>query len=85
MITDKFGFFPQMSISSLSNIVYLRYGSLNIGATPNFVFFPTPKFGVNLGFGNIGYSLDYQTKDHTINIGLNNNITFGLNYYWGRK
>ncbi|MDB4902280.1 MAG: hypothetical protein JWQ63_1561 [Mucilaginibacter sp.] len=85
MITDKFGFFPQMGISSLNNTTYLKYGSLNIGAIPNFVFFPAPQLGVNLGFGNIGYSLDYQTKNHTFNLGLNNNISFGLNYYWGRK
>jgi hypothetical protein len=85
MITDKFGFFPQMGITSLNNTIYLKYGTLNIGVIPNFVFFPTPKLGVNLGFGNIGYSLDYQTKNHTVNLGLNNNITFGLNYYWGQK
>ncbi|HEY4325326.1 MAG TPA: hypothetical protein VGN20_15110 [Mucilaginibacter sp.] len=85
MITDKFGFVPQFGISSLNNTTYFKYGTLNIGATPNFVFFATPKLGVNLGFGNIGYSLDYETKDHTVNIGLNNNISFGLNYYWGRK
>jgi len=85
MITDKFGFFPQMGISSLNNTTYFKYGTLNIGAMPNFVFFPAPQLGVNLGFGNIGYSLDYQTKNHNFNLGLNNNISFGLNYYWGRK
>jgi hypothetical protein len=85
MITDKFGFVPQFGISSLNNTTYFKYGTLNIGATPNFMFFATSKLAVNLGFGNIGYSLDYQTKDHTFNIGLNDNISFGLNYYWGRK
>jgi len=33
----------------------------------------------------VAYSLDYKTKDHSLNAGLNNDITFGLNYYWGRK
>ena len=85
MINDKFGFFPAFGISSLNNATYPKYGTLNIGIVPNFVFFPMSSLGVNLGFGNVGYSLDYQTKDHNINAGLNNNITFGLNYYWGRR
>jgi hypothetical protein len=85
MITEKFGFFPQFGVSTQNNSVYFGNGTLAIGATPNFVFFPTPKLGVNLGFGDVGYTLDYKTKDHTINAGLNNNITFGLNYFWGRK
>ncbi|WP_428330740.1 hypothetical protein [Mucilaginibacter sp.] len=85
MITDKFGFFPQVGISTLNNSTYFKYGTLTIGGTPNFVFFATPKLGVNLGFGNIGYNLDYKTKDHTLNAGLNDKISFGLNYYWGKK
>jgi hypothetical protein len=82
MITEKFGFFPQLGVSTLNNISKPSYGTLNIAAVPNFVFFATPKLGVNLGFGNLSYNLDYQTKNHGINAGLNNNITFGLNYFW---
>jgi hypothetical protein len=85
MLTEKFGFYPQFGISTQNNSVYFSNGSLNVGATPNFVYFPTPKIGVNLGFGDVGYSLDYKTKDHTVNANLNNNIVFGVNYYWGRK
>lgn len=85
MITDKFGFFPELGISTLNNTTYFKYGTLSIGSTPNFVFFPTPKLGVNLGFGGLAYNLDYQTKDSTFHLGLNDNISFGLNYYWGRK
>ena len=85
MITDKIGIFPQMGISSLNNSVYLKYGTFSIGASPNVVFFPTPRLGVNLGFGQIAYNLDYQTKQNTINAALNNNITFGLNYYFRKK
>jgi len=85
MITDKFGFFPQAGISTLNNSTYFSDGTLAIGATPNFVFFATPKLAVNLGFGSVGYSLDYQTKDHAVNASLNNSITFGLNYLWDGK
>jgi len=85
MISDKFGFFPEFGISTLNNTTYFKYGTFSVGATPNFVFFPTPKLGVNLGFGGVSYNLDYQTKDGTFHLGLNDNISFGLNYFWGRK
>lgn len=82
MITDKFGFFPQLGISTLNNTSKFSYGTFNIAAVPNFVFFATPQLGVNLGFGNLSYNLDYETKNHSFNAGLNNTITFGLNYLW---
>jgi hypothetical protein len=85
MISDKFGFFPEFGISTLNNTTYFKYGTFSLGATPNFVFFPTPKLGVNLGFGGAAYNLDYQTKNSTFHAGLNDNISFGLNYFWGRK
>jgi hypothetical protein len=85
MISDKFGFFPEFGISTLNNTTYFKYGTFSLGGTPNFVFFPTPKLGVNLGFGGVSYNLDYQTKDSTFHLGLNDNISFGLNYFWGRK
>ncbi len=85
MITDKFGFFPELGISTLNNTTYFKYGTFSVGSTPNFVFFPTPKLGVNLGFGGVSYNLDYQTKNSTFHLGLNDNISFGLNYFWGRK
>ncbi len=85
MITEKFGFFPQIGFTTLNNTANLNNGTFAIGASPNFVFFPTKKLGVTLGFGNIGYSLDYQTKNHTITAGLDNNLFLGLNYYWGGK
>ncbi|ASU35371.1 outer membrane beta-barrel protein [Mucilaginibacter xinganensis] len=85
MISDKFGFFPEFGISTINNTTYFKYGTFSLGGTPNFVFFPTPKLGVNLGFGGVSYNLDYQTKDSTFHLGLNDNISFGLNYFWGRK
>jgi hypothetical protein len=85
MISDKFGFFPQVGFTTLNNTSNLNVGTFAIGASPNLVFFPSKKVGVTLGFGNIGYSLDYQTKNHTVTAALNNNLYFGLNYYWGGK
>ena len=85
MVTDKVGFFPEFGLSSVNNLTYFKYGTLTLGGSPNIVFFPTPKIGVNLGFGKVAYSFDYQAKTSIFNLGLNNNIAFGLNYYWGRK
>lgn len=85
MISDKFGFFPEFGISTLNNSKYFNYGTFSLGATPNFVFFPTNKLGVNLGFGGVSYNADYHTKENTFHLGLNDAISFGLNYFWGRK
>ena len=85
MISDKFGFFPEFGVSTVNNTTYFSYGTFSLGATPNLVFFPTTKLGVNLGFGGAAYNLDYKTKDATFHLGLNDNISFGLNYFWGRK
>jgi hypothetical protein len=85
MLSDKFGFFPEFGVSTVNNTTYFSYGTFSVGATPNFVFFPTTKLGVNLGFGGLAYNLDYKTNDATFHFGLNDNISFGLNYFWGRK
>lgn len=85
MFSNRFGFFPQFGISTLNNTVHFKYGTLGIRGSPNFVFFPIPQLGVIMGLGNIGYSLDYQTKYYAFNASLNSSISFGLNYYWGKK
>jgi len=85
MISEKFGFFPEFGVSTLNNTTYFNFGTFSLGATPNFVFFPSQKLGVNLGFGGLAYNLDYHTKYSTFHAGLNDNISFGLNYFWGRK
>jgi hypothetical protein len=82
MFTDKFGFFPQFGVTTSNNLKDFNTGTLSIGGNPNFVFFPTKHLGINLGFGNLAYNMDYKTKDKNFNLGLNTNIGFGLNYYW---
>lgn len=82
MITNKVGIFPQFGIGTLNNTKHFDYGTLTVAASPNIVFFPTPNLGINLGFGKAVYNMDYQTKESTFNAGLNNNFSFGVNYYW---
>lgn len=85
MFTDKIGFFPQFGLSSQNNVKDFGNGELTLLATPNFVFFATPKLGINLGFGNVKYATDYHFNNNFVNIGFNNAISFGLNYYWSKK
>jgi len=85
MLTDKIGIFPQIGLSSENDVKHFSNGELTLAASPNIVFFVTRKLGINLGFGNITYATDYHFKSNYVNAGLNNNISFGLNYYWGKK
>ncbi|TFF36744.1 hypothetical protein [Mucilaginibacter psychrotolerans] len=85
MLSDKFGIYPQIGISSNHVLNNFLVGSLNVGGGPNVVFFPTEKLGINMGFGNFNYNYNYQTNGSKINLALNNNFSFGLNYYWGGK
>jgi len=82
MLNDKVGIFPQFGVTTANNTDNLNAGTLTIGGNPNIVFFATPRLAVNLGFGNLAYNLDYQSKTSNFNFGLNTNIGFGLNYYW---
>ena len=85
MLIDKIGIFPQFGVTTAHDVKYLKSGSLTLGGNPNIVFFATPKLAVNLGFGNLQYQHDYQTKSNSFNVGLNTNVSFGVNYYWGKK
>jgi len=82
MFTDKIGFFPQFGVTTSNDLNDFNSGTLSIGGNPNIVFFPTKHLGINLGFGNLAYNMDYKTKNKSFNLGLNTNIGFGLNYYW---
>ena len=85
MLNDKIGIFPQFGVTTSNNLDNFNEGTLSIGGNPNIVFFATKHLAVNLGFGNLGYNLDYATKTYNFNVDLNENISFGLNYYWGGK
>ena len=85
MFTDKIGLFPQLGVSTSNNIKSLSYGVFTAGGDLNLVFFATPKLGINMGFGNAAYTLAYKTNVSTFNLGLNNSLTLGLNYYFGKN
>ncbi|GGG99621.1 outer membrane beta-barrel protein [Mucilaginibacter phyllosphaerae] len=85
MINDKFGIYPQMGLSTTHNADNLNNGHLSAFAGPNVVFFPSPKVGLNMGFGNLSYQYSYLTKGSYFNASLNNNFNFGVNYYFGSK
>jgi hypothetical protein len=85
MLNDKIGIFPQFGATTAHDLKEFKSGSLSVGGNPNIVFFATPKLAINLGFGNLLYNYDYQTKTSNFNVGLNTNINFGINYYWGGK
>lgn len=84
MFNSKIGIFPQFGITTSNNLNNFNAGTLSIGGNPNIIFFATPHLAINMGFGNLAYNLDYQSKTSNFNLGLNTNIGFGLNYYWGK-
>jgi hypothetical protein len=85
MVTDRIGIFPQFGISSQNDLKNFSNGEITVLGSPNIVFFVTPKLGLNMGFGNIKYATDYHFNNSYVNIGFNNAISFGLNYYWDKK
>jgi hypothetical protein len=84
MLSDRVGIFPQFGFTTSNDVNNFNDGTLAIGGNPNIVFFATPRLAINLGFGNIEYDLNYLSKTSSFNVGLNTNIGFGLNYYWGK-
>ncbi|HEK21294.1 hypothetical protein [Mucilaginibacter sp.] len=82
MFNDKVGIFPQFGVSTSHILNDFSNGGLTIGGTPNVVFFPTPKLGVNMGFGNASYYYNYRSGNTVVNLSVSNSFNFGLNYYW---
>jgi hypothetical protein len=85
MLTDRIGIFPQFGISSQNDLKNFGNGEITVLGSPNIVFFVTPKLGLDMGFGNIKYATDYHLHNSYVNVGFNNAISFGLNYYWGKN
>jgi hypothetical protein len=85
MLSDRIGIFPQFGISTQNDVKDFGNGELTLLASPNIVFFATPKLGINMGFGNLKYATDYHFNYNYLNLSLNNAITFGVNYYYGGK
>ena len=85
MFNDKFGIYPQIGVSSSHIANNFTNGHFAAFAGPNVVFFPSPKVGLNMGFGNLSYQYNYLSHGSFINASLNNNFNFGVNYYFGGK
>jgi hypothetical protein len=85
MLTDKFGIYPQMGISTSHIANNFTDGNLSVYGGPNVVLFPTPKVGLNMGFGNASYHYNYLSHGSFFNLSLNNSFNFGINYYFGGK
>lgn len=83
MVTDKVGFYPQMGVSTSHIANDFTNGHFAAYAGPNVVFFPTPKVGLNMGYGNFSYQYNYLSHGSFFNASLNNNFNFGINYYFG--
>jgi hypothetical protein len=84
MLNDRIGIFPQFGVTTSNDLNNFNDGTLSLGGNANIVFFATPHLAINLGFGNLAYNLDYLSKTSNFNLGLNTNIGFGINYYWGK-
>jgi hypothetical protein len=85
MLTDRIGIFPQFGISTQNDIKNFNNGEITLLGSPNIVFFATSKLGINMGFGDLKYATDYHFNNSYVNIGFNNAVSFGLNYYCGGK
>lgn len=103
MLGERAGFFGQLTVSFASgkdeseDFTTRKYSSVGAGVAPGFVFFATPKIGIETTIGNLGY---YLYKNKYYNPGQNNptentsnqlvagvetsNIFLGINFYLNR-
>lgn len=97
-ITPQFAFFPQLS-GGYYGLVGDKTKSGNmtaVGISPNFAYFPTKKWAINLGFGALQYryeSLTYKATSTTAEVkntsknfdfAANSGINLGVNYFFGK-
>jgi hypothetical protein len=104
-ITDKFKFFANGNINYQFQSDKRTYqnnyptnqteesNNISINISPNFVYFVTPKLGIETSFGNIYYdysssknkSVSYDNHDNSSDYGVNLSLSsfyLGLNYYF---
>ncbi|QNF33493.1 porin family protein [Adhaeribacter swui] len=102
MLGEKIGFFGQFTLSyengksKNNDFIYQKQTSFGASLAPGFVFFATPKIGIETTIGNFGYfryinkyySQDQNpTEDKTNQLAANveaNNVFLGINFYFGR-
>ena len=80
--TDAAGVLTSSSYSTLPS-----YG-LGVGFRPLFIFFPSPKWGIEAGLGNLSVSRQRNLSDHTgvntFNLSALGTLSFGVTYYFTR-
>jgi hypothetical protein len=92
MILPQFGFSPQVQVSYLTSIGDSNAFKSNVMAadlSPNFVFFPTKKIGVHLGYGAVTYAHEkdkakdgtFSSTTNSFNLSANHGISLGVNFY----
>lgn len=103
MLGERAGFFGQLTVSfakgqlKSNDFTYQKYSSVGGGVAPGFVFFATPKIGIETTIGNLGF---YHNNNKNFSPDLNNsnenksnqfeanveasNIFLGINFYLGR-
>jgi len=103
MLDERAGFFGQFTVSYTNgkdksdDFINRKYSSLGAGIAPGFVFFATPKIGIETTIGNLGYThylnkyysrdIGSQTESSTNQFAANieaSNIFLGINFYLGR-
>lgn len=104
-MSDNFYFFGQLSYSLMTGSSSMTQGGTEtegpkmmghmIGIQPGFTFFPTSRIGLDLTFGNIGWSgtttktdlgggntIESKTSGLDVNFDLTS-VTFGVQYFFG--
>lgn len=103
MLGERAGFFGQLTVSytkgqSKSNdFIQQKYSSVGAGIAPGFVFFATPKIGIETTIGNLGFyhsdNKNFSQDPNNSNENTSNqfvanieasNIFLGINFYLGR-
>lgn len=63
--------------------------SLGAGIAPLILFFPSPRWGFSSGYGNIGFSHQFNLSDHSTNntfsFAFTPSFSIGVNYYFNRE
>jgi hypothetical protein len=101
-IGDRFSFFVNGNMlynhqisktESTSSKQEKQANSINLGFSPGLVYFPSPKLGIEVLFGNINYTytssvnktVSYKNHDNRGGYGLNlspSSLYLGMNYYF---
>jgi hypothetical protein len=96
-ITPQFAFFPQLS-GGYYGLIDNKNQSGNIvsvGISPNFAYFPTKHWAVNLGFGALQYRKESNTykapgvanvksSSSVFDVTANSGLNLGVNYFFGK-